>query len=216
MLVKFPICLIFLNKKSANFCFLHCVTIYPTQLEQLHLSRMEKLKQYNNHIGFSDHTKPADTNLIASKLAISLGASCIERHFTILPKDKTKDGVVSLNPKELKLLCDISKKPKKEINEYIKENIKEFDQLKGLKKRELSSDELLNRDYYRGRFASLRKSSQNGKNMIYAKNKGHSISGIDTCQGLIKVCKDKGLNVQHGNAINQTYVGGIFDFCMSI
>tara|TARA_B100000242_G_C43052582_1_gene491873 strand:+ start:2681 stop:3346 length:666 start_codon:yes stop_codon:yes gene_type:complete len=56
----------------------------------------------------------------------------------------------------------------------------------------------------------------NGKNMIYAKNKGHSISGIDTCQGLIKVCKDKGLNVQHGNAINQTYVDGIFDFCMSI
>ena len=52
--------------------------------------------------------------------------------------------------------------------------------------------------------------------MIYAENKGHSITGIDTCRGLIKVCKDKGLNVQHGNAINQIYVDGIFDFCMSI
>ena len=56
----------------------------------------------------------------------------------------------------------------------------------------------------------------NGKNMIYAINKGHYISGIDTCRGLINICRDKGLNVQYGNAINQIYIDDIFDFCMSI
>ena len=85
---------------------MHCVTIYPTQLDQLHFSRMEKLKKYNKYIGFSDHTKPTDTNLIASKLAMSLGASCIERHFTILDENMTKDGPVSINPDQLKELCE--------------------------------------------------------------------------------------------------------------
>ena len=79
----------------------------------------------------------------------------IERHFTILPKDKTKDGIVSLNPNELKNLCDISKKPKSFIKDYISQNIKEFESMKGVKQRELSKEEILNRDYYRGRFASI-------------------------------------------------------------
>ena len=56
----------------------------------------------------------------------------------------------------------------------------------------------------------------NGKNMIYAEHKGHTMVGIDTCGGLIDLCKGKGLTVQYGNAINQIYVDGIFDFCMSI
>ena len=73
-----------------------------------------KIKKYNKHIGFSDHTKPADTNLIASKLAISLGASCIERHFTILDENMTKDGPVSINPNQLKELCELMSKQLKE------------------------------------------------------------------------------------------------------
>ena len=40
--------------------------------------------------------------LIASYAAIYNGASLIERHFTILPKDKTKDGKVSINPSDIK------------------------------------------------------------------------------------------------------------------
>ena len=37
----------------------------------------------------------------------------------------------------------------------------------GSEKRNLSDSELLNRDYYRGRFATPRKKSNNGLNMIF-------------------------------------------------
>ena len=147
--------------KNNNFTLLHCVSIYPTPLTEVHLDRINFLRNFSKNVGLSEHSNSDKDGLKISISSLMYDVKYIERHFTILPKDKTKDGVVSLNPKELKLLCDISKKPKKEINEYIKENIKEFDQLKGLKKRELSSDELLNRDYYRGRFAS-----HNSKNEV--------------------------------------------------
>ena len=140
--------------KGSEFQFLHCVTIYPTQLEQLHLSRMEKLKQYNNHIGFSDHTKPADTNLIASKLAMSLGASCIERHFTILEENMTKDGPVSINPAQLKELCEFGQYDVSEQKKLIEKEYPLWRSSLGNPDRELTNEELLNRDYYRGRFAS--------------------------------------------------------------
>ena len=37
----------------------------------------------------------------------------------------------------------------------------------GDRERKLSDEELLNRDYYRGRFASIRNSRTMGRNMIY-------------------------------------------------
>ena len=43
--------------------FLHCVTIYPTPLDQLHMNRMDWLRQFSVKVGFSDHTTPATTNL---------------------------------------------------------------------------------------------------------------------------------------------------------
>jgi len=140
--------------EGSEYHFLHCVTIYPTQLEQLHLSRMEKLKYYNNHIGFSDHTKPQDTNLIASKLAMSLGASCIERHFTILDEKMTKDGPVSINPIQLKELCEFGQYDVLEQKKLIEKEYPLWRSSLGNPERELTSEELLNRDYYRGRFAS--------------------------------------------------------------
>jgi N,N'-diacetyllegionaminate synthase len=140
--------------KGSDFQFLHCVTIYPTKLNQLHLLRMKKLKQYNEHIGFSDHTKPSDTQLIASKLAMSLGASCIERHFTILDENMTKDGPVSINPAQLKELCEFGQYDVSEQKKLIEKEYPLWRSSSGNPERELTDEELLNRDYYRGRFAS--------------------------------------------------------------
>ena len=35
---------------------LHCVTIYPTPLNQLNLSRLEYLRNFTKNVGFSDHS----------------------------------------------------------------------------------------------------------------------------------------------------------------
>ena len=57
----------------------------------------------------------------------------------------------------------------------------------------------------------------NGKNMRYAINKGHTISGIDTCPEFVHMCKtDHNLDVYQGNCVNQTFVDEQFDFAISI
>lgn len=78
----------------------------------------------------------------------------LKKHFTILNKNETKDGVVSVNAKQLSDLVKLSNLSTSDRKKYIKENIKEFEIMLGNERRELSHEELLNRDYYRGRFAS--------------------------------------------------------------
>ena len=74
---------------------------------------------------------------------------------------KTKQKMVLFHKSiELKTLCNMAKKPKSFIKDYISSNIKEFESMKGHKQRELSHEELLNRDYYRGRFASKNKKGE--------------------------------------------------------
>ena len=146
-----------LNSKGTKFSLLHCVTIYPTPLEEMHLSRMEELKKYGGGIGFSDHSLVERDGVLASKAALALGASVIERHFTILEKDETKDGPVSIKPAHLKELRRFSELDKDDQIAELNETMPDWRSvLSGNKDRSLSKAELLNRSYYRGRFASPR------------------------------------------------------------
>jgi len=139
---------------GTDFDFLHCVTLYPTPLHELHLSRMEWLRQFTPKVGYSDHSKPAETGLWASKIALALGASCIERHFTVLLPSETKDGPVSVNPQQLLELRNFADIPSDQQWEIIETEYPEWRETLGNPTRKLSPAELLNRDYYRGRFAA--------------------------------------------------------------
>ena len=140
--------------KNVSFSFLHCVTIYPTPLNELCLKRIDWLRQFTSSVGFSDHSFIERDGLKASIAAIYFGADIVERHFTVLPTDKTKDGPVSVTPKQLKDLVKFANTDKNELKEYIEKNIPEYNEMLGHPNRELSHNELLNRDYYRGRFAA--------------------------------------------------------------
>jgi N,N'-diacetyllegionaminate synthase len=137
-----------------SFSLLHAVTIYPTPLDELHLARMAYLRRFTSSVGFSDHTLVARDGIKAAIVAMSMGAEVIERHFTILDPAATRDGPVSIRPQELKALVDFSRMETGAICEYIEREIPEAGQMVGLEHRPLSHVELLNRDYYRGRFAS--------------------------------------------------------------
>ena len=137
-----------------DFHLLHCVSIYPTSLDVAHLNRIKFLKSLTKNVGISDHSDPEKTGLKLCISAVDVGATIIEKHFTILQKNETKDGVVSVNEKQLRELVRLVNLPDNDRKEYIKKNIKEFNVMLGNQKRELSNEELLNRDYYRGRFAS--------------------------------------------------------------
>ena len=136
-----------------NFSFLHCVTIYPTPVDKLNLNRIDYLRQFTNSVGFSDHTRPKQHGIDPDIVALWKDADVIERHFTILDSSQTKDGPVSVNPEQLKNIVDYSKYSHDELSKLVK-NIPDYDKMLGSKTHSLSEEELLNRDYYRGRFAS--------------------------------------------------------------
>ncbi len=134
---------------------LHCVTIYPTPMEELNLKRMSYLRRFTSQVGYSDHSHVENTKLWASKIALALGATSIERHYTVLEKDETKDGPVSIKPQHLKELREFADRPRHERMDIIKKEYPYWEKTLGTIKRPLSHAEILNRDYYRGRFASL-------------------------------------------------------------
>jgi N,N'-diacetyllegionaminate synthase len=142
--------------KGKDIVFLHCVTIYPTPLKKINLDRIDFLKKFSKKVGFSDHSLGYIKNRnLASMAAIYIGAEYVERHITIMDKEKTKDGKVSIKPEDIKILKEFSMLTKKKQFSYLKQNFNfNLNQLKGKKFRELSEEEILNRDYYRGRFVS--------------------------------------------------------------
>lgn len=152
---------------NANYAFLHCVTLYPTPLNSMHLARMDWLRTLAPRVGFSDHSLLKRDNLIASKAALAMGAEIIERHFTILDPSETRDGPVSVNPAALADLVAFTKLTIEERKAELDKHHPNWTETIGQSKRSLSDEELLNRDYYRGRFASPRPESVNGMRMIF-------------------------------------------------
>ena len=152
---------------GTKFAFLHCVTLYPTPLKEMHLSRMNWLKSMAPKVGFSDHTLFERDGLIASKGALALGAEIIERHFTIQGPTDSKDGPISITPEGLKEIVDFEKMPIQDRLNLMDLDYPDWRIMIGQEKRLLSDEELLNRDYYRGRFASPREESRDGSRMIF-------------------------------------------------
>lgn len=140
---------------GSEYHFMHCITIYPTPLEELNLRRIAFLRKFSNNVGYSDHSHVATTGLLASKVALALGADSIERHFTVLEDDKTKDGPVSIKPHQLKELREFADLNRNERMARINKEFPQWELTLGKSTRPLSDSELLNRAYYRGRFASI-------------------------------------------------------------
>jgi len=76
---------------------LHCVSQYPTKVEEVNLNSMVNLKRiFNCPVGFSDHTRA----IYAPIVAVSLGANVIEKHFTLDKSLPGPDHSYALDPKE--------------------------------------------------------------------------------------------------------------------
>lgn len=142
------------RERGKELTFLHCVTNYPNTLAMCNLARMEWLRQFTPSVGWSDHTLVERDGLRAAKVAIALGAHWVERHFTILAKDRTKDGPVSITPTLLRELRTFADLPQEERQALAHAEVPQWNELWGTATRPLTPTELLNRDYYRGRFAS--------------------------------------------------------------
>lgn len=92
---------VFINNGTENLTLLHCTTEYPTPFSDVNLRAMLSIKdEFNVQIGYSDHTKGIEVPIAA----VALGATVIEKHFTL---DRNMDGPdhnASLEPDELKAM----------------------------------------------------------------------------------------------------------------
>ena len=87
--------------KRLDITVLQCTTSYPTPMPDVNLRAMETIKnRFNVSVGLSDHTPGFEISLAA----VALGASIIEKHFTIDRNLPGPDHKASLEPIELKAM----------------------------------------------------------------------------------------------------------------
>jgi len=85
-------------KDPERFCVLHCTSAYPTLPRDANLRAISTMKRdLGVRVGYSDHTE--GTGLSVG--AVALGASVIEKHFTISRSMPGPDHAASLEPDEL-------------------------------------------------------------------------------------------------------------------
>ena len=82
-----------------DIIILHCNTEYPTPMEDVNLRAMQSIaERFHVEVGYSDHTRGIEVPIAA----VALGASVIEKHFTLDKNMIGPDHKASLEPDELK------------------------------------------------------------------------------------------------------------------
>lgn len=86
-----------INKNDITI--LHCNTEYPTPMEDVNLKAMLSIqKEFCVDVGYSDHTLGIEVSIAA----VALGATIIEKHFTLDNTLEGPDHAASLEPDELR------------------------------------------------------------------------------------------------------------------
>ncbi len=87
--------------QKENIVILHANTMYPTPMEDVNLRAMQTIgNSFDVAYGYSDHTLGIEVDIAA----VALGASVIEKHFTLDKNMQGPDHKASLEPHELKAM----------------------------------------------------------------------------------------------------------------
>ena len=105
-----------INRNSITL--LHVTTQYPTPMSEVNLKAMTTIRDtFKLDVGYSDHTMGIEVPIAA----VAMGASIIEKHFTISRKMDGPDHKASLEPDELKQMVDSIRNIEKALGNGIKE-----------------------------------------------------------------------------------------------
>lgn len=112
---------------------LHCVTQYPLKDEDAHLMALLVLREEfpSLRIGYSDHTVGG----LAPLLAVALGATVVEKHFTLDKSLPGTDHVLSATPEELKELVSQIRQAERLLGEKRKRPIPQELQIRDMVRR---------------------------------------------------------------------------------
>jgi len=84
-----------------QFVLLQCTSTYPATPGNSNLNTIPHLRElFNCEVGLSDHTM----GIGGAVAAVALGATVIEKHFTLRRKDGGVDSAFSMEPEEMKQL----------------------------------------------------------------------------------------------------------------
>lgn len=90
--------------KKNNITVLHANTEYPTPIKDVNLRAMVTVgNELNIKFGYSDHTLGIEVDIAA----VAMGASCIEKHFTLDCNMEGPDHKASLEPNQLKEMVKV-------------------------------------------------------------------------------------------------------------
>lgn len=96
---------------------LHCNTEYPTPMEDVNLRAMLTIRQaFNVNVGYSDHTLGIEVPIAA----VALGATIIEKHFTLNRNMPGPDHKASLEPDELRAMVKAIRNIEQALGDGIK------------------------------------------------------------------------------------------------
>lgn len=88
---------------AGEITVLHCTTEYPTPFEDVNLTAMKTIhNEFGVSVGYSDHTKGIEIPIAA----VAMGATVIEKHFTLDRNMEGPDHKASLEPNELKAMVN--------------------------------------------------------------------------------------------------------------
>jgi len=88
---------------AKEIVLLKCVSNYPAKPDEMNLKTIPHMKElFGCPVGLSDHS----LGIGVSVCAVALGASVVEKHFTLSRKLKTPDSFFSIEPEELKQLVE--------------------------------------------------------------------------------------------------------------
>ena len=103
--------------RTSKITIMQCNTDYPTLIKDVNLNVINTFKKYfKASVGYSDHTLDLDL----PSCAVAMGASVIEKHFTINRNLKGPDHKASLMPLELKQMVDKIRKVEISLGSYEK------------------------------------------------------------------------------------------------
>lgn len=93
-----------------NIVLFHCTSNYPAAYESVNMNAMLTLKRaFPYPVGYSDHTEGVEISM----MAVAMGASVIEKHFTLSKEMEGPDHKASIEPDELRYLVDSIRKIEK-------------------------------------------------------------------------------------------------------
>jgi N,N'-diacetyllegionaminate synthase len=103
--------------QKENITVLHCNTEYPSPYEDVHLRAMLTIREaFEVKVGYSDHTLGIEVPIAA----VALGATVIEKHFTLDKRMEGPDHKASLEPSELQAMITAIRNIEKALGSGIK------------------------------------------------------------------------------------------------